>query len=150
MQPPAYLWPLPWWTAVVAALLAMGVPWLVARLRVNRWNDEVKKLGPKLQDLGMTLDEDPFSVGEGKNVVVAEPEQLAVADLKRHSVVQVVPMRNAALLKIYDRPSNDIEFRVVLSSGAQTRAIKTRSIAGFGRLFGQFARAAKHVRYVQG
>jgi hypothetical protein len=149
MQPPSYLWPFPWWTAVLAVILVTGVPWLVARLRVDRWNRELWRLGPALRQSGMALGDGSFTVGEGKNVLVAEPEMLAVADLKSHRIVQTVAMKHAASLKIYDRPSNQIEFRVVMRGGAQTRKIATGSIAGFGRLFIQFGRAGKPVEYIQ-
>ena len=149
MQPPSYLWPFPWWTAVLAVILLTGGPWLVARLRVGRWNRELWRLGPALRQSGMILDDGSFSVGEGTNVLVVEPEGLAVADLKSHRVVQMLAMKHAISLKIYDRPSNEIEFRVVMNGGAHTRKIITHSIAGFGRLLIQFGRAGKPVEYIQ-
>jgi hypothetical protein len=149
MQPPSYLWPFPWWTAVLAVILVTGVPWLVARLRAGRWNRELWRLGSALRQSGMALDDGAFTVGEGKNVLVAEPELLVVTDLKSHRVAQTLAMKQAISLKIYDRPSNEIEFRVVMNGGAQTRRISTRSIAGFGRLFIQFGRAGKPVEYIQ-
>src|ERR1700722_17130491 len=99
MQPPSYLWPFPWWTAVLTVLLLMGVPWLLARSRVGRWNRELRRLGPTLRQSGMTLDDDCFSVGEGKNVLVVEPAGLAVADLKSQRIVQMLGMKDTVALK---------------------------------------------------
>jgi hypothetical protein len=54
----------------------------------------------------------------------------------------------ARVLKIYDNSSNLIEFRLVLNGGAQTRKIRTYSIAGFGRLFVKSAKESKSVEYI--
>jgi hypothetical protein len=97
----------------------------------------------------MALDNSSLAIGEGKNVLVAESDRLAVADLKIREVVQAVDIRSAVSLTIYDRPSNEIEFRIVMTGGAQTRPIKTYSITGFGALFAQFGREDKSVEYVE-
>jgi hypothetical protein len=149
MQPPSILWPLPWWTAVLAAALAMGVPWLMARARASRWNREVSALGSRLREQGMALEPDSFSVGEGKNVLVVDADRFAVADLKSWRIVQTFWLKEASALKIYEDRSNRIEFRLVLRGGAQTRKIGTQSIAGFGKLFALFGRAGKPVEYIQ-
>jgi hypothetical protein len=149
MQPPSVLWPLPWWTAIVAVIFTMGIPWLVARVRVGRRNRQLRGLAIHLRDSGLALEADAFSVGEGKNVLVVDRDRLAVADLKSWRIVQALPFEEATSLKIYDHRSNQIEFRVVMHGGAQTRKINTRSISGFGRLFILFGRAGKPVEYIQ-
>jgi len=149
MQPPSELWPFPWWTAILAVIFVMGIPWLVARTRIARWNRQLRGLGLRLRQSGMVLETDSFSVGEGKNVLVVDGDRLAVADLKNWRTVQTLPLEEAASLKIYDHRSNQIEFRVVMKGGAQTRKINTRSISGFARLFILFGRAGKPVEYIQ-
>jgi hypothetical protein len=149
MTPPSVFWPFPWWTAALAAFLLVGVPWLVVRARVGKWNRELGRLGPRLRQSGMDLEPDSFSIGEGKNVLVVDADRFAVADLKNWRIVQTFTLGEALSLKIYEDRSNRIEFRVVMNGGAQTRKIATRSIAGFGRLFILFGRAEKPVEYIQ-
>jgi hypothetical protein len=149
MQPAPLLWPFPWWTAVVVAVVIIGVPWLIARTRVDRRNRELARLGRQLHELGITQKSGPFSIGEAQNVLVVSPDGLAVSDVKNGRVVQTLTLNDALSLKIYDDRSNRIEFRLVMSGGAQTRKIATSSIAGFGRLFGLMGREGKPVEYIQ-
>ena len=149
MRPPSILWPFPWWTAAVVALLLVLVPWTVAQLRVIRRNRRLHGLGLQLRVSGMALASDSFSTGEGKNVLVVEGERLAMVDLKTWRIVQLLSWAETNGLKIYDNRSNLIEFRLVMNGDAQTRKLATRSIAGFGRLFVLFGRAGKPVEYIQ-
>src|ERR1035438_4423502 len=149
MQPSSVLWPFPWWTVIVVVVFVMGVPWLVASTRVAAWNRQLRELGRRLRESGMALEFDAFSIGEGKNVLVVESNCLAVADLKTWRIVQTLPLDQAISLKIYERRSNQIEFRVVMNGRAQSRKIVTQSISGFGRLFILFGREGKPVEYIQ-
>ena len=118
-------------------------------MRVAARNRQLRELGPRLRELGMALEFDAFSIGEGKNVLVVESNCLAVADLTAWRIVQTLPLDQATSLKIYERRSNQIEFRVVMNGQAQTRKIVTQSISGFGRLLILFGRAGKPVEYIQ-
>jgi hypothetical protein len=148
-MPPALLWPFPWWTAALAAMLLMFVPCLIASVRARRRNQRLQQLGIALRDLGMSIDPDLFAIGEEKNVMVVSGNRIAVADVKSWRIVQMLTWAQTIVLKIYHNRNNQIEFRLVLDSGAQTRRVQTYSIAGFGRLFIQSTKEGKPVEYIQ-
>jgi hypothetical protein len=149
MQPPSFLWPWSWWTVGAAVVLLVGASWLAARARVYRRNRELGRLGLQLRQLGMTEGSNPFSIGEGKNVLVVSSDKFAVADLKYWRIIQTLTFDEASFLTIYDHQSNLIEFRLAMNGGARTRKIATQSIAGFGRLFGLLGRGGKPVQYIE-
>ena len=149
MQPPALLWPLPWWTVVLVITLLLGLVSLAAIARVKIRNRHLKMLRHQLRELDLPLGNTAFSIGEGKNVLVVDSDSLAVADLKYWRIAQTLTLDRAISLKIYE-DANRIEFRVVTWGGAQTRRVSTWSIAGFGKLFILFTKTGKHVEYVVG
>jgi hypothetical protein len=149
MHPPSILWPFPWWTAALTSVLLSFVPWLWGLARARRWNQELSRLGPRLQQMGIRPGPAAFSIGEGKNVLVVDGDGLAVADLRNWKIIQKLSLEEVNLLKIYEDRSDRIEFRVVINGGAQTRKITTRSIAGFGRLFALLTSAGKPIEYIQ-
>ena len=148
-MPPSVLWPFPWWTTATAVLLIMLLPFVAASVRVRQRNQRLQRLGTALRDSGMLTGADLFAIGEDKNVMVVSGNRLAVADLKSWRVIQTLTWAQAGVLKIYDNNSNHIEFRLVINGGAQTRRVRTYSIAGFGRLFIQSTKEGKPVEYVQ-
>lgn len=145
---PSVLWPFPWWTSAMVAVLLIAIPWWVAWLRVRQRNRRLQQLGAKLSQSGISIGPDLFAIGEEKVVLVVSGNRLAVADLKSWRVAQMLSWAQARTLKIYDNSSNLIEFRLVLNGGAQTRKIRTYSIAGFGRLFVKSAKESKSVQYI--
>jgi hypothetical protein len=148
-MPPSTLWPFPWWTAFIATLLIMLLPWLITVVRVHRRNRRLEGLGIALRNSGIFTGQDLFAIGEGQNVMLISRGDLAVADVKSWSIVQKLTWAETDRLKIYHNDLNCIEFRLVLKGGAQTRKIRT-SIGGFGHLFIRSTREGKPVQYVQG
>jgi len=127
----------------------MFSPWLIAIVRIRRRNRRIEKLGITLRDSGISVGQDLFAIGEEQNVMVVSGTRLAIADVKNWHIVQNLTWAQTATLKIYHNNLNHIEFRLVMDSGAQTRKLRTYSIAGFGRLFIQSTREGKPVEYVQ-
>jgi hypothetical protein len=148
-MPLSVLWPFPWWTAAIAVVLLILVPCFVASVRVRRRNRRLHQLAGALRDSGLSIDQNLFTIGEDKNVMLVSGNRLAVADLKGWRIAQILTWTQARVLKIYHNNSNHIEFRLVINGGAQTRKVRTYSIAGFGRLFIQSTKEGKPVEYVQ-
>jgi hypothetical protein len=148
-MPTSVLWPFPWWATTTTVLLIVLLPFLAASVLVRRRNQRLQRLGTALRDTGLSIGPDLFAIGEDKDVMVVSGNRLAVADLKSWRVVQTLTWGEARVLKIYDTKSNFIEFRLVINGGAQTRRVRTYSIAGFGRLFVQSTKEGKPVEYVQ-
>lgn len=148
-MPPPLLWPFPWWTAAIVVFLVTIMPCLIAFVRVRRRNKCIGQLAIALRDSGMHIGPDLFAIGEGKNVMVVNDDRIAVTDVKNWRVVQMLTWDQLAALKIYHNGLDQIEFRLVINGGAQTRKIGTYSIVGFGRLFIQSAREGKPVEYIQ-
>lgn len=148
-MPPSVLWPFPLWTAAVAVVLLIVVPCVVASVRVRQRNRRLRQLAATMRDAGMSIDQNLFAIGEDKNVMLVSGNRLAIADLKSWRIAQILTWAQTRVLKIYHNNSNHIEFRLVINGGAQTRRVRTFSIAGFGRLFIQSTKEGKPVEYVQ-
>ena len=143
------LWPFPSWLAIVISVAIVAGAYLAARHEILARNQSLLDLASGIRAAGLHHDALAFSVTGDRNVLLAASGSFAILEPRRGLLVQTVPLEEVRGLKIHERGAEDIEFRLILRNRAESRRIRTRSIAEFSHLFRHLMRAGKSLEYIQ-
>jgi hypothetical protein len=143
------LWPWPWWGAIVTAVMLLGVVRAAAKVAASRRATVQGRVEAALRAAGFEPDDDTFCVPDGHVVLVGSREQLAIVDTAEARVIQLLPVRGAQALKLYDGHPDRIALRITTRGDAESRKIVTRSLIAFARLFVVMTAAHKPIVYVE-
>lgn len=143
------LWPIPLWTAVVAAGAIISLTFVVARLNVRRRQSTSDRIERALHAAGFEADGATFCVPAGALVLIVSSQHLAVVETPLVRLIQLTTIRQTKALKLYDGRPDRISLRIITRGDAESRKIVTQSLIAFTRLFIAMTAAHKPIIYVE-